>query len=243
MRNTCLNNKIKELFDKRKRKIALLYSYNTKNILNERQLKIRELSLFLLFKLKIVYLYVSGEVDDIVTAVNLCLDKQYTKEDPDAYDQLARFLGYHGVGITGKNLKEAVETETYIKSVVSQYSFPDVDIREILDKALIELGHQASPFLIAESALVLRAATTCITPVKGAMDAVTTLVDAGYRLCICSNTQRAFTIGELRAFGLLSFFNPIVFSSDVGACKPEMAIFNRIIELTGIANPSDIVPY
>ena len=116
-----------------------------------------------------------------------------------------------------------------------------MDIREILDKALIELGHQASPFLIAESALVLRAATTCITPVKGAMDAVTTLVDAGYRLCICSNTQRAFTIGELRAFGLLSFFNPIVFSSDVGACKPEMAIFNRIIELTGIANPSDIV--
>ena len=99
MRNTCLNNKIKELFDKRKRKIALLYSYNTKNILNERQLKIRELSLFLLFKLKIVYLYVSGEVDDIVTAVNLCLDKQYTKEDFDIALQI-NYKIYRNISMT-----------------------------------------------------------------------------------------------------------------------------------------------
>ena len=67
------------------------------------------------------------------------LDCREDKDNPDAYDQLARFLGYHGVGITGKNLKEAVETETYIKSVVSQYSFPTWILEKFWTRLLLSL--------------------------------------------------------------------------------------------------------
>lgn len=168
------------------------------------------------------------------------LDIREDKDNPDAYDQLARFLGYHGVVLTGKNLHEAMATETERHLALSPSAYPDVDILTILDEALSGLGHPATPSLISESALVLRAATTCLTPVKGAAEAVATLVAAGYRVCLCSNTQRAFTIGELRAFGLLDLFDPMVFSSDIGACKPDPALFSRLVELAGVA-PSEVV--
>jgi len=168
------------------------------------------------------------------------LDIQEDKNNPDAYDLVARFLGYHGVAVTGKNLSETLALETARYLSLSSSEFPDVDILRVLDEALSGLGHSATPSLISESALVLRAATTRLTPVKGAFESVATLVAAGYRVCLCSNTQRAFTIGELRAFGLLDLFDPIVFSSDVGACKPDPAVFSRLVELAGVA-PSEVV--
>lgn len=168
------------------------------------------------------------------------LDIEEDKYRPEAYDQLARFLGYHGIHVNGEGLLEAISTLTIQSLDLPRIKHPDVEIITIINAALAKFGQFASPTLIAEAALVLRAATTKIVPVQGAIEAVKTLYSIGHRVSICSNTQRAYTIGELRAFGLLEIFHPIVFSSDVHACKPDPAIFARVTSEASVS-PDEIV--
>jgi putative hydrolase of the HAD superfamily len=49
-------------------------------------------------------------------------------------------------------------------------------------------------------------------------------------LAIVSNSQRLFTVPELKKFGIFDFFDSVVFSSDVGVCKPEAAVFLRALD-------------
>ncbi|HQT88499.1 MAG TPA: HAD family hydrolase [Acidiphilium sp.] len=164
------------------------------------------------------------------------LDIEEHKDRPEAFVLLARFLAYHGIIIEAEALHSQVTALTQSQLTANPSPTPDVDILDILATAL---AAKIEPTLLAEAALVLRAATTRLTPVPGAGEAVQHLA-ASWSLAICSNTQRAYTIAELRAFGFLAHFGTIVFSSDVRACKPDTAIFQRLFAETGIA-PANII--
>jgi putative hydrolase of the HAD superfamily len=164
------------------------------------------------------------------------LDIEEDKNRPEAFVLLARFLGYHGIIIAADTLHRRVTALTQSQLTVNPSPTPDVDILDILAAAL---DTKIDPTLLAEAALVLRAATTSLTPVRGAHEAVQHLA-ASFPLAICSNTQRAYTIAELRAFDFLAYFGTIIFSSDVRACKPDPAIFQRLFAETGIA-PASII--
>jgi len=159
------------------------------------------------------------------------LDIEEDKDRPEAFALLARFLTYHGIIIATSALQQRVAALTESALATNPSPTPDVDILEILAAAL---GSPIDANLLAQAALVLRAATTNLTPVRGAQAAIQHLA-ASWPLAICSNTQRAYTVAELRAFGFLPYFDTIIFSSDVRACKPDPAIFQRLFAQTGCA--------
>ncbi|MGC8532076.1 MAG: HAD family hydrolase [Acidiphilium sp.] len=164
------------------------------------------------------------------------LDIEEDKDRPEAFALLARFLAYHGIIIAAETLHQRVTALTESALAANPSLTPDVDILEILAAAL---GSPVDANLLAQAALVLRAATTNLTPVPGALAAVQHLA-ASWKLAICSNTQRAYTMAELRAFGFLAQFGTIIFSSDVRACKPDPAIFQRLFAQTG-CTPAAII--
>ena len=164
------------------------------------------------------------------------LDIEEHKDRPEAFSLLARFLAYHGVVIDPELLHQSITDLTAAALGANPSPTPDVDMRDILASAL---GPAADFSLVAQAALVLRAATTRLSPVPGAQASVAQLAQH-VPLAICSNTQRAYTIGELRAFGFLPHFGTIVFSSDVLACKPDPAMFQRLSTLTG-TDPAQII--
>lgn len=163
------------------------------------------------------------------------LDIEEHKHRPEAYEQLARYLGYGGAPVTGKALADAIVTVTRQRLDASTARFPDVEIVGVLAAALACLGHLVPRARLTQAAWVLRSATTRLKRVPNADQAIEGLRRHGYRLAICSNTQRAYTIGELRAFGLLDYFDTIVFSSDVGACKPGPEAFARLLQRAGVS--------
>lgn len=164
------------------------------------------------------------------------LDIEENKDSPAAFALLARFLAYHGIVIEGELLHQRMTTLTTRQIALSSSPTPDVDVLKILESALD--GDIDSDFL-GEAALVLRAATTALSSVPGAHTAVTRLA-AAWPLAVCSNTQRAYTIAELRAFNFLPYFGTIVFSSDIGACKPDPRIFHRLFAEAGVSS-ADVI--
>ena len=50
------------------------------------------------------------------------------------------------------------------------------------------------------------------------------------RLAVICNGQRSFTMPEFEKFGINGFFDYILFSSDVKACKPNSKIFARALK-------------
>ena len=68
----------------------------------------------------------------------------------------------------------------------------------------------------------------------GAAELLQALRAQGRRVLLLSNAQAAFTVPELRKLGLLSLFDGIVISSDVGIKKPDKAIYEHILSQYGL---------
>lgn len=157
---------------------------------------------------------------------------------PEAYNELARWFGYHGIVLGGEDLRQHLFARVAAELAAAEEDHPDVEMSAMLADAVEELvpGSRASAEpILPEAAWVLRTATTVsLTVMPQAVEAVAA-IGASMRLGICSNTQRAYTIGELRTFDLVDPFEHIVFSSDVGLCKPNPKIFRAFLEKFGVA--------
>ena len=153
------------------------------------------------------------------------------KDRPEAYTALSRWFGYHGVRLEGIALQQQLQARSRQQLSGNPQPHPDVDIQLILADSVAALAPAAplGPDLLAEACHVLRTLTTVsLAAVPGAADVLQALAPQ-FRLGICSNTQRAYTIGELRGFDLLNPFEHVVISSDVKACKPNPIIFKELI--------------
>ncbi len=51
-----------------------------------------------------------------------------------------------------------------------------------------------------------------------------------YHLAVVSDAQSAYAVPELRAVGLLHYFNPIIVSGDYGYCKPDPRLFQKALD-------------
>ena len=51
-----------------------------------------------------------------------------------------------------------------------------------------------------------------------------------YRMAVVSDAQSAFAVPELRAVGLVHYFNPIIVSGDYGYRKPDSRLFQKALD-------------
>lgn len=51
-----------------------------------------------------------------------------------------------------------------------------------------------------------------------------------YRMAVVSDAQSAYAVPELRAVGLLHYFNPIIVSGDYGYRKPDPRLFQKALD-------------
>lgn len=51
-----------------------------------------------------------------------------------------------------------------------------------------------------------------------------------YRMAVVSDAQSAYAVPELRAVGLLQYFNPIIISGDYGYRKPDPRLFQKALD-------------
>lgn len=171
------------------------------------------------------------------------LDIELDEERPEAYLFLSQWLSYHGLTVAPQRLREQYKTLCHqeISSVTNQH--PDIDIGRVFTgiiEGLKESTQKPTPCMVENFARLFRMLTTTrLSPYPGVKVMLKTLSQKT-RLGIISNSQRLFTMPELSRFGLLEFFEEIVFSSDVNACKPNPLIFQSFLHAMK-TQPRDVV--
>jgi len=163
------------------------------------------------------------------------IDIETDETNPLAYDFLSSWLSYQGIIVTPEDFHKSLRDQEKIEYEENPNQHPDVDIGNVLMRVFS--GLLISPALdlhalIRETALLFRILTTKYLTVYPQTHP---LLEELYkrqdiRLCICSNTQRLFSIPEIRKFDLEKYFELIIFSSDVKARKPNPELFTAALE-------------
>jgi HAD superfamily hydrolase (TIGR01509 family) len=97
--------------------------------------------------------------------------------------------------------------------------------------------------LVYEAASKYQAAVCAgVTPLPHGFQTISTLKRRGYKLALVSNTMfsGAMHIADLKKFDMDSFFEAMVFSSDVNKWKPDPAPFQHVLEIVDL-DPSRAV--
>lgn len=163
------------------------------------------------------------------------IDIQTDEEIQSAYEFVSTWLSYKGMSTTPQDLYRSYKDNRRLEFAANPVDHPDIDVRDVFYRMLSALNLPAAEDqeqIVREVALLFRILTTkSLTIYPETVPVLTQLHDSGkVRLAIVSNTQRLFTMPELTRFGLQRYFECIVFSSDVKACKPNARIFNTALE-------------
>ena len=163
----------------------------------------------------------------------------HTEEDALVWDKTALYCSYYGARWTGAELKAAFSREMARREALAGQSyemFPDIPFDAVLAELLRQQGvTDDADALGLNAAQVFRVASTeYLRLYNGVPEALTALREAGCRLWLLSNAQRAFTAYELRALGLTERFDGILLSSDYQCRKPDIRFFRALLEEHGL---------
>lgn len=163
------------------------------------------------------------------------IDIQTDEESAPAYEFVSNWLSYKGISITPQDLYISYKDSRRLAIAANPAEYPDIDVGDVLRKVLSMLRVPAGvdqEQVIGEIALLFRILTTrSLMIYRETVPILTRLHNSKkVRLAIVSNTQRLFSIPELSKFDLQRYFECIVFSSDVRACKPNPRIFLTALE-------------
>jgi len=171
------------------------------------------------------------------------IDIRTDENDLGTYESIARWLSSKGVRITPRKLFDGYAriTRELIESASEPY--PDVEIGDVFRRLIAAEGKgkiDAGEGFIKELSFLFRTLTTRSLVIFPHTEFVLRRLSGKTRLAIVSNSQRLFTLTELEHFGIARYFEYILFSSDIGACKPNPKIFRKALNDLKI-QPSETV--
>ncbi|MCB9077175.1 MAG: HAD family hydrolase [Anaerolineaceae bacterium] len=150
------------------------------------------------------------------------------------YKFLSTWLAYKGLVIKPKDLRKLYKNITKQAVLANTELYPDIDIKTVFKRILLSLvqtdenGNLENDAV--EMGLLFRILTTkSLTIYPETVPILETLHRNNVRLAVLSNTQRLFTVPEFKRFGIEPYFDDMIFSSDVGACKPAAKIFETLL--------------
>lgn len=160
-------------------------------------------------------------------------------EDDAAFGRFAAEMSAAGVDAPAdwwRDRKRELTAEAFERAPQPLDEGGDIDVSEIFAALVVEAtaGRARDTYDIARLAAhrFRRCATVSLTPVPEVVAALPILSE-DFTLLLISNTQRCYSELEMDRFGLRQWFDAVVFSSDVGMCKPRPAMFERGLAAVG----------
>ena len=161
---------------------------------------------------------------------------------PVLWRRMALLFSLQGASYVPKELKRAyrLAVEEQIERRAAQLpgiwkDHVEPDILPVFESLYTQKGVAVSGDTVQDAALFFRALSLRHLAVyPGAVSVLHALRARGKGVYLLSNAQAAFTVPELRKLGLLSLFDGIVISSDVGIKKPDKAIYEHILSQYGL---------
>lgn len=171
------------------------------------------------------------------------LDIRNDEKQFETYQFISTWLSYKGVHIEAQAFLDFYKKYAKDEMESNPEPYPDIDVANVFRRIISSVKELPTPALdeiVIELGLLFRLLTTTSLTIFPETKPLLDVLSNHYRLGIASNTQRIFTLPELKKFGLERYFESIVFSSDVRACKPNEIIFQRSLNEMG-ATPDETV--
>lgn len=167
------------------------------------------------------------------------LDIRSIETQPATYAFLANFLSYQGISVRPAQLRAQYVAACAAAMAQNTQPYPEIEITAVFASVLRtiaagRLSAAAIATLAPTLGLLFRLRTTKTLRICSAVRQNLDALQGVARLGIVSNTQRLFTLAELRKFDLEKYFEQIVFSSDVQVGKPNPRIFQAVAERLGV---------
>lgn len=158
----------------------------------------------------------------------------HTEENDLVWEKTAFFFGFYGAHYSTDELKAAFSAELArreAKAGQSYECFPDIPFEQVMAQLFRAKNIENADALGFQAAQLFRISSLeYIHLYPHALQALEALRQAGCRLWLLSNAQRAFTAYELRLLDLEQFFDGIYISSDFSCRKPDVRFYRALLE-------------
>ena len=159
----------------------------------------------------------------------------HTEEDDRVWEKTAFYFGFYGAHYTGPELKSAFQSAMRAREAKAGQSyecFPDLPFEETMADLFRAKGvtENADTLGINAAQLFRISSLDYIRLYPHALEALTKLRKAGYRLWLLSNAQAIFTAYELRLLGLGDQLDGIYLSSNYKCRKPDLRFYQALID-------------
>lgn len=164
----------------------------------------------------------------------------HTEENHLVWEKTALYFGFYGAHYTTQELMDAFHAELRLREAKAGQSyecFPDIPFEQIMAALFRAKGVQerAEELGINAAQLFRISSIEYVNLYPGALEALATLRQKGYRLWLLSNAQRIFTEYELRHLGLGDQLDGIYISSDHRCRKPDVRFYQALIREQDLA--------
>ena len=123
-----------------------------------------------------------------------------------------------------------------------EYTVIDIKIEKVFRELFAQKGVRVSKRDLCYIAEAFRCfSTKYIRLYDGVLDLLDTLKAKGKRVYLLSNAQRVFTENELNMFGLTTYFDGIVISSDEECSKPDHHYYEILFSRYGLKKEESIM--
>ena len=161
------------------------------------------------------------------------VDIHTNEHENSAWEKLAETLSFYGVHYTPTELSEAYfsSCELQMRQGKDLYKNPEVDVVEVFRHIFENKGKKAGKSLATHLAQEFRAfSTDYIGLYSGVLETLTKLKKAGKKMYLLANAQSCFAKTEVANLGLRKYFKGIIYSSDYKRAKPDVTLFNLLID-------------
>lgn len=166
------------------------------------------------------------------------LDIHTDEEKADLWEKMAHFYRIYGAHYTPETLKVAYKKQVAAlmdKLIKKGVDTPDIDILKVFKRLFRAYDVKVSQQTLRETARLFRILSlSYVKPYPGAIALLEVLKAQSFKILLLSNAQHAFTMDELKATGLLSYFDNVYLSSDHHVCKPSPRYFKILFESEAI---------
>ena len=155
----------------------------------------------------------------------------------EIYRAIAHFLMYQGISLHRWEVRDLYFQIMQRQRAASPEKFVEWDAvavwHEFLQQAGSDYTRALPPEKLAQLPLFLAElhrgiARKRLRPYPQVQETLDQL-RSRYHMGVVSDAQRAYAVPELRAVGLLNYFNPVIISGDYGYRKPDPRLFQKAL--------------
>lgn len=158
------------------------------------------------------------------------VDIHTDEEDPHLWRRMATLLNADGISFSAEQLQERYRSEVTRQETILGAG-GEIDIAPVFAAFYAGSNRVPNDAQIASLAHTFRALSLQkLRLFPGTIEMLMRLRSAGKRVYLLSNAQALFTLPELEALNLLPYFDGIVISSREGIKKPDLRLYQRILQ-------------